>query len=161
MRRRQDGHVSSKPYKFQGYVRVKDGTNYFLTATSSEVYNAENAIELYKAGENSTLAGILLKDAKVEVTMVLKNYKGTVENNGTLAASDIIVVEAGTAWPTVVHQVSVSEALTVISGLSNNETTADLYEVQGFITEVTTAWSDQHSNISYNLGANRSSSSRR
>ncbi len=148
-----DGNVSTDYYKFQGYVRIKDGVNYYLTATSNEAYSADNAIELYKAGENSTLAGILLKDAKVEVTMILKNYRGTVENKDTLTASDITVIEAGTAWPTVVHQVSVSEALTVISGLSNNETTADLYEVQGFITEVTTAWSDQHSNISYNLGA--------
>ena len=143
---------SSKPYKFQGFVRAKDGNNYFLTATSDEVYNSENAIELYKAGENSALADMLLKDAKVEVTMILKNYKGTVENSVTLTPSDITVIVAGTAWPIVTHKVTVAEALAAADALQNNETTLDLYDVDGFIIQITYNWDSGNKNLSNTIG---------
>ena len=117
----KDGDVTYNYYKFQGYVSFKEGNNYFLTATkgegiiqgiSDEAHGSKtipgtNAIELYRAGLVAELANKLLKDAKVEVTMLIKNYHGTVENGKDLVDADVTVIEAGSAWdvpePTVAY----------------------------------------------------------
>ena len=106
-----DGADTYDYYKFQGYVTKKSGNNYFLTATkgealveatSDEAHGSKkyytNAIELYNAGTVAELVAKLLENAKVEVTMVVKNYHGTVENGLNLADADVTVLEAGTAW---------------------------------------------------------------
>ena len=141
---------STDYYKFQGYVREKSGTNYFLTATADETYNSENAIELYKAGQVSELADILLQGAKVEVTMLLKNYNGTVENSNTLTASDVTLISQGTAWPVTITDVTVPEAIQAANALSNNQTSSNFYRVRGFIVAITYAWSSN--NFSFTLG---------
>ena len=91
-----DGADSYDYIKFQGYVTKKSGNNYFLTATkgeeivsgkSDEAHGSRdiytNAIELYNAGTVNDLVAILLEGAKVEVTMIVKNYHGTVEMAST------------------------------------------------------------------------------
>ncbi len=107
-----DGADSYDSYKFQGYVTAKDGNNYFLTATKGEAlvsakyttsagkeYNYySNAIELYNAGKVTELVAKLKEGAKVEVTLLIKNYHGTVENGKDLTDADVTVVEAGTDW---------------------------------------------------------------
>ena len=106
-----DGDSSWDYYKFQGYVTVKSGNNYYLTATKGEALVSaksdadhgnrdmySNAIELYNAGKVAELAAKLLEGAKVEVTMIVKNYHGTIENGKDLVDADVTVVEAGTQW---------------------------------------------------------------
>lgn len=99
-------------YKFQGFVTVKSGNDYFLTASKGEALTpgksdeahgsrdikGTNAIELYGAGKVAELAAKLLEGAKVEVTMLVKNYHGTIENGADLKDADVVVKEAGTAW---------------------------------------------------------------
>lgn len=106
-----DGDSAWDYYKFQGYVTVKSGNNYYLTATKGEALVSaksdadhgnrdmySNAIELYNAGKVAELAAKLLEGAKVEVTMIVKNYHGTVENGKDLVDADVTVLEAGTNW---------------------------------------------------------------
>ena len=116
-----DGANTWDSYKFQGYVTLKSGTDYYLTATKGETLTKSKsdaahgerdvyatAIELYGAGKVEALAAKLLEGAKVEVTMKLKNYHGQVENLASLVDADVEVKEAGTAWavpePTVANR---------------------------------------------------------
>lgn len=160
-----DGADSYDYIKFQGYVTKVSGNNYFLTATkgeaivsgkSDEAHGSRdiytNAIELYNAGTVSELAAILLDGAKVEVTMVVKNYHGTVENGLNLTKDDVTLIEAGQPWAVPTIKKTVAEAITVINALEDGKTTEDVYEIEGYITAVTTAWSTQYKNISYTIG---------
>ena len=161
-----DGADSYDYVKFQGYVTKKSGNNYFLTATKGEALVpgksdaahgekdivGTNSIELYGAGSVAELAAKLLDGAKVEVKMVVKNYHGTVENGLTLTDEDVTVIEAGKAWDIPTTKATVAEALAVINALADGKTTDALYEVTGYITAVTTAWSTQYKNISYTIG---------
>ena len=106
-----DGATTWDSYKFQGYVSAKSGNHFFLTATKGEALVEatsdaahgsasyySNAIELYNAGKVAELVAKLLEGAKVEVTMKIKNYHGTVENGYDLTDESVTVIEAGTAW---------------------------------------------------------------
>ena len=124
-------------YKFQGYVTVRSGNDYFLTATKGEALvpgksdaahgerdiKGVNAIELYGAGKVEALAAKLLEGAKVEVTMNVKNYHGTIENSGDLKDENVTVIEAGTPWavpePTVANK-----TVTEFIALENNKKNA-------------------------------------
>lgn len=48
-------------------------------------------------------------------------------------------------------EVSVTSALEIINGLANNASTAYKVRIVGYVTGIVTAWSDEYSNISYNL----------
>ena len=97
-------------YKFQAYVTWKNGSSYYLTANKAEeliagTSDAEhgersiylNAIQLYSV-RNEDVANLLLKNAKVEIKMIVKNYYGTVENARTLTLDDVNVIEEGGNW---------------------------------------------------------------
>lgn len=124
-------------YKFQGYVTVKSGNDYFLTATKGEALvpgksdkdhgerdiKGTNAIELYGAGKVEALAAKLLEGAKVEVTMNVKNYHGTIENSGDLKDENITVIEAGTPWAVPEPSVA-TKTVTEFVALENNKKNA-------------------------------------
>ena len=105
-----DGADTYDYYKFSGFVTAREGTNYWLTATkgealvagkSDEAHGAKdiytNGIELYNVSD-ADVAAKLLENAEVEVTMIVKNYHGTIENLLALKADDVNVLQAGTAW---------------------------------------------------------------
>ena len=106
-----DGGDTYDYIKFIGFVSAKEGNNFWLTATKGEalvkgksdeahgnrdIYT--NAIELYNAGTVSELVAKLLEGAEVEVTMLVKNYHGTVENGLNLADENVVVKTPGTQW---------------------------------------------------------------
>lgn len=144
-----DGDSTWDYYKFQGFVTKKDGNNYFLTATKGEqLVSAKyttsagkeydyysNAIELYSAGKVAELAAKLLEGAKVEVTMLLKNYHGTVENGKDLVDADVTVVEAGTQW--AVPEPSVATK-TLAEFIAAENTKAKAY----YVTATVKYWKD-------------------
>ncbi len=124
-------------YKFQGYVTVKSGTDFYLTATKGEALvpgksdaahgerdiKGTNAIELYGAGKVEALAAKLLEGAKVEVTMNVKNYHGTIENSGDLKDENVTVLEAGTPWA-VPEPAVANKTVTEFIALENNKKNA-------------------------------------
>ena len=160
-----DGADTYDYYKFQGYVTVKDGDNYFLTATKGEALVAgksdaqhgekdikgTNAIELYSI-KDAAVAAKVLKNAKIEVTMVIKNYHGTVENGLPIAEADITVLEAGEPWVINYQEKTVAEALTIINALENGKTAEGYYAVSGVVVEVTGAYNAQYGNMSFTMG---------
>ena len=161
-----DGADSYDYVKFEGYVTEKSGNDFFLTATkgealtpgkSDEAHGAKdikgtNAIELYGAGKVEALAAKLLKNAKVEVTMVVKNYHGTIENGLTLTDEDVTVKAAGEPWVINYQEKTVAEALTVINALQDGKTAEGYYAVTGVVAAVTSAYNDQYKNMSFTIG---------
>ncbi len=133
----QDSDSTWDYYKFQGYVTVKSGNDYFLTATKGEALvpgksdaahqerdiKGTNAIELYNAGKVEALAAKLLEGAKVEVTMIVKNYHGTIENGLDLKDEDVTVLEAGTQWA-VPEPAVANKTVTEFIALENNKKNA-------------------------------------
>ena len=148
---------SDETYKFLAYVTKKDGNDYWLTETKNETFNQENAIELYHAGLVTGLPEKLLEGAKVEVTMKVKNYNGVVENGNALTADDVVVLEQGTAWSISTIVKTVPQALAVIEGLSNNETTSDLYQIDGYIISVQYTWT-ANNGMTFRIGESAESS---
>ena len=161
-----DGADTYDYFKFQGYVSVMDGNNFFLTATKGEALTpgksdkdhgekdikGTNAIELYDAGKDNDLKGMLLKNAKVEVTMVIKNYHGTVENGLPLTKESVTVLEAGEPWVINYQEKTVAEALTVINALEDGKTAEGYYAVSGVVVAITSAYSTKYGNISFTMG---------
>lgn len=133
----QDSDSTWDYYKFQGYVTVKSGNDYFLTATKGEALvpgksdkdhgerdiKGTNAIELYGAGKVEALAAKLLEGAKVEVTMIVKNYHGTIENGLDLKDENVTVLEAGTQWA-VPEPAVANKTVTEFIALENNKKNA-------------------------------------
>ncbi len=133
----QDSDSTWDYYKFQGYVTVKEGNNFYLTATKGEALvpgksdaahqerdiKGTNAIELYNAGKVEALAAKLLEGAKVEVTMIVKNYHGTIENGLDLKDEDVTVLEAGTQWA-VPEPAVANKTVTEFIALENNKKNA-------------------------------------
>ena len=154
-------------YKFEGYVTVKSGNDYFLTATkgealvpgkSDEAHGARdikgtNAIELYGAGKVAELAAKLLEGAKVEVTMTVKNYHGTIENGADLKDADVVVKEAGTAW--AVPEPAVG-ARTLKEFIDGENTKAKAYNVTATVKSWKTAEAekDKYGNMILTDGEN-------
>jgi len=161
-----DGADTYDYFKFQGYVSVMDGNNFFLTATKGEALTpgksdkdhgekdikGTNAIELYDAGKDNDLKGMLLKNAKVEVTMVIKNYHGTVENGLPLTKESVTVLEAGEPWVINYQEKTTAQALEVINGLEDGKTADGYYAVSGVVVAITSAYSTKYGNISFTMG---------
>ena len=158
-----DGDQTWDYYKFQGYVTVKAGNDYYLTATkgealvagkSDEAHGAKdikgtNAIELYGAGKVAEVAAKLLEGAKVEVTMIVKNYHGTVENGLALADADVTVLEPGTAWA-VPEPAVANKTVTEFVALENNKKAA--YKVTATIKAWKGDAADQYGNMTITDG---------
>ena len=149
----EDGANTWDSYRFQGYVTLKSGTDYYLTATKGETLAKTKsdaahgerdvyatAIELYGAGKVAELSAKLLEGAKVEVTMKLKNYHGQVENLVALTDADVVVKEPGTAWsvpePTVANR-------TLKEFIDGENTKALAYNVKATIKSWKDATSDK------------------
>ena len=161
-----DGADSYDYYKFQGYVTKKSGNDFYLTATKGEALVSgksdanhgerdiyTNAIELYGAGSNADVAAKLLEGAKVEVTMIIKNYHGTVENLLTLTADDISVIEPGQNWAVPEPSVA-TKTIAEFKALEN--TKANAYYVEGAVKDWggATAEKGQYGNMTLTDGTN-------
>ena len=161
-----DGANTWDSYKFQGYVTLRSGTDYYLTATKGETLTKSKsdeahgsrdvyatAIELYGAGKVEALVAKLLEGAKVEVTMKLKNYHGQVENLANLADADVTVIEAGTAWSVPEPKV---EDKTLAEFIALPDSKAKAYNVKATIKSWKDATSakDQYGNMVLTDGTN-------
>ena len=158
-----DGADSYDYHQFDAYVTAKEGSNYFLTATqgeelvsatSDEAHGSRsyysNAIEIYQQTFPDALTAKLKKDAKITVTMILKNYHGQIENMLALSADDVVVVTEGGEWS--YEQLTVAQALAKIeaidiSGVTQDKTTlyaegGKNYQVTGIVVAKGNTWTD-------------------
>jgi len=156
-----DGADTYDYFKFEGFVSGKDGKNYFLTATkgeelvsatSDEAHGSKsyysNAFEIFNFGGTA-----LLKDAKVEVTSVVKNYHGQAENLYSLTDEEVVVLEEGVEWPAAeLEELTVAQALAKVEELEEGATSASAFKITGYIVAITSAFSSQYKNISFTIG---------
>lgn len=162
-----DGDQTWDYYKFQAYVTVMDGNNYYLTANKGEALipgksdtahqekdiKGTNAIELYNAGTDADLKTKLTKNAKIEVTMIVKNYHGTIENGGAALTKDnVTVLQEGEPWVINYQEKTTAEALAVINALEDGATAEGYYAVSGVVVAITTAYSTKYGNITFTMG---------
>ena len=159
----KDGESTWDYYKFQGYVTAKSGNDFFLTAAKGEALTpgksdaahgerdikGTNAIELYGAGKVEALVAKLLEGAKVEVTMIVKNYHGTVENGADLKDADVTVIEAGEAWA-VPEPAVANKTVTEFVALENNKKAA--YSVKATIKAWKNDAADKYGNMTITDG---------
>ena len=160
-----DGDAAWDYYKFQAYVTEMEGDNFFLTATKGEALipgksdaahqekdiKGTNAIELYNAGKNADVKAKLTKNAKIEVTMIVKNYHGTIENGLDIAAENVTVLEAGEPWVINYQEKTTAEALAIVNALEDGATAEGYYAVSGVVVAVTGAYNAQYGNMSFTI----------
>ena len=161
-----DGGSAWDYYKFQAYVTVMDGDNFFLTATKGEELipgksdadhqekdiKGTNAIELYNAGKNADLKAKLTKNAKIEVTMIVKNYHGTIENGGAALTKDnVTVLQEGEPWVINYQEKTTAEALAIVNALEDGATAEGYYAVSGVVVAVTGAYNAQYGNMNFTM----------
>ena len=161
-----DGGDTYDYIKFIGFVTAKEGNNYWLTATKGEalvkgksdeahgnrdIYT--NAIELYNAGTVSALVAKLLEGAEVEVTMLVKNYHGTVENGLNLADENVVVKTPGAQW--AVPEPAVGNR-TLAEFIAGDNTKAVAYNVKATVKswKNATADKDKYGNMVLTDGTN-------
>lgn len=158
-----DGDSEYDYRRFDAYVTKQDGSNYFLTATQGEELNQQtsdaahgakkyyaNAFEIY--GASDAVAAKLLKNAKVTVTVSVKNYHGQVETDLAVAEDQVVVVTPGSPWVIPEHNATVAQGLEVINGLADGATTEDLYIfTEVYVKAVTGAYNTQYGNMSFTI----------
>lgn len=103
----EDGASTWDYYKVTGYVAIAEGTNVWIADEKGSTAGKTDLLQLYlqyftgkvldPENNETTVANGLTKNAKVEVTMIIKNYHDQVEN--TIIEGDIKILEAGQEAP--------------------------------------------------------------
>ena len=147
-----DGGVSTEEYKIEGYVAYIDAffsedfkNETFYISDNKDGRGKENAFEVYR-GKPNTEAEIGL-GAKVSVKCKIKNYKGTIENDGTNIPFE--VTEASTFVP---QELTVEEAVEIALAVSgDNVPTPDYYVVKGFVNSVESVYNSKYNNATFTM----------
>ena len=133
-----DGGVSEKNYEITGYVShiytffsadFKNET--FFISDDPTSTSSENAFEVYRGKSNK--AAEVGWGAKVKLTCKIKNYKGTIENDGSNVAFEVL--EESTYEPELI---SSEKAAEIANALAEGAKTPKYYIVKGFIQEAGT-----------------------
>ena len=133
-----DGGVSEKNYEITGYVShiytffsadFKNET--FFISDDPTSTSSENAFEVYR-GKSSKAAEVGW-GAKVKLTCKIKNFKGTIENDGSNIAFEVL--EESTYEPELI---SSEKAAEIANELAEGAKTPKYYIVKGFIQEAGT-----------------------
>lgn len=130
--------VSEKTYVIKGYV--SDIQDYYTEQYGNETFwitdtkgdrtsDKTKAFEVYR-GKPNTQKEIGL-DALIQIKCKIKNYNGTIENDGLNIPFEVL--EQGK--PVVVDTVSVAEALEIGQALADNAYTDNPYVVIGYVTK--------------------------
>ena len=141
-------------YEITGYIVAVSGADFFLSDTKGATEkNSATQFQVYAYnGDNKDECTV---NAKVKVECTIKYYKSTSSDAyayETSTISKVTILEAGDAAPEIETK-TIAQAIELINGLQDNETTAGKYEIEGYIVAVTSAWNASYKNISYTLGA--------
>lgn len=132
------GSVSEKTYVIKGYVSdIQDyyseqygNETFWITDTKGDrTSDKTKAFEVYR-GKPNTQKEIGL-DALIQIKCKIKNYNGTIENDGLNLPFEVL--EQG--LPVEIDTVSVAEALAIGSALADNAYTDNPYVVIGYVTK--------------------------
>lgn len=133
-----DKAVSEKEYAIKGYVsgiqeyfseQNKNETFFITDEKGARTTDKSVAFEVYR-GKPNTGAEIGL-DAYILIVCKIKNYSGTIENDGQNLPFEVL--EQGK--PVVIDTVTVAEALEIGQALADNAYTDNPYVVIGYVTK--------------------------
>lgn len=132
------GGVSDKEYVVKGYVssiqdyfseQYKNETFFITDTKGARTSDKTQAFEVYR-GKPNTGKEIGL-DALIQIKCKIKNYNGTIENDGVNLSFEVL--EQG--GEVKVDTVTVSEALEIGNALADNAYTDNPYVVIGYVTK--------------------------
>lgn len=145
-----DQETSEKTYEITGYVanvynffNPDYGSETLYISDDPESTSSENAFQIYR-GKPSTKTATGLH-AKVKVVTKIKNFKGTVETDGSTVPFEVL--EASTFVP---DTVKVEDAANLAVTLEEGAKTPVYYVVKGFIQEPGT-FDSKNSNATFKL----------
>ena len=141
-------------YIITGYIVATSSEGFYIADAKGAITPTKDDFLVYGySGENKDQCTL---NAKVKVKCTLKYYVSTSEEGKyaveTGKVISVEILEAGDA-PVVVEEIDVAKALEIVNGLEEGKTTEKEYAITGYVTEVTSAWSDQYKNMSYKIGA--------
>ena len=148
------GNTTDDRYEITGYVSYIEeqyseqygNETFWITDTKGERTNdPTKAFEVYRGKPNTGVE--IGMDAKIKIVCKIKNFKGTIENDGTNIPFEVL--EQGTELK--YDTLTVKEALAIIDTLAEGATTLDKYIVKGYIAEVTTPYDAQYGNMTIGL----------
>ncbi len=147
-----DGGVSPEYYVIEGYVSYIDAffsedfkNETFFISDDKDHRGSANAFEVYR-GKPNTEAEVGL-GAKISVKAKIKNYKGTIENDGSNIAFEVL--EAGAFVPDTLNVEEAIEAALKVP--ADNAPTDVYYVVEGFVNEVTAAYTSKYNNATFTM----------
>ena len=146
-----DGDSAYDYYLITGYVVKNSGTNYFLADSKTAASDDKDMFEIYNASADG-LADKLLKNAKITIKAVIKNYHNQVETCLPVTNDSVTVHENGQPWVINYQEKTVTEALTIINGLQDGKTADGYYAVTGYVAAVTGAYNADYGNMSFTIG---------
>jgi hypothetical protein len=132
------GTVSAKEYVIKGYVssiqeyfseQYKNETFWITDTKGERTSDKTKAFEVYR-GKPNTGAEIGM-EAYIQIQCKIKNYNGTIENDGMNLTFEVL--EQG--LPVVVDTVTVAEAMEIGNALADNAYTDNPYVVIGYVTK--------------------------
>lgn len=145
-----DQAVSDKTYEITGYVshvynflNPDYGSETLYISDDPESTSTENAFQIYR-GKPSTKTATGLH-AKVKVITKIKNFKGTIETDGSTIPFEVL--EASTFVPDTVN---IDEVVNLTEPLAEGSKTPVYYVVKGFIQEPGT-FDTKNSNATFKL----------
>ena len=149
-----DNAISVDNYIITGYIVAISNEGFYIADTKGAITPTKDDFLVYGySGDNKDQCTL---NAKVKVKCTLKYYVSTSEEGKyaveTGKVISVEILEAGDA-PVVVEEIDVAKALEIVNGVEEGKTTEKEYAITGYVTEVTSAWSDQFKNMSYKIGA--------
>ena len=141
-------------YIITGYIVATSSEGFYIADTKGAITPTKDDFLVYGySGDNKDQCTL---NAKVKVKCTLKYYVSTSEEGKyaveTSKVISVDILEAGDA-PVAAEEIDVAKALEIVNGLEEGKTTEKEYAITGYVTEVTSAWSDQFKNMSYKIGA--------
>jgi hypothetical protein len=131
-----DKKVTEKRYAITGYV--SSIVEYFSEQYGNETFwitdslgsraksSADGAFEVYRGKPNT--GAEIGRDAKIVITCKIKNYGGTIENDGTNVVFEVLEPGREITFDTI----TVEQAMAIGNALEDNATTEEDYVVKGF-----------------------------
>ena len=145
--------TSTDKYVITGYIAAVTANGFYLKDAKGKITPTQDDFLVYGySGENKDRCTL---NAKVKVTCTIKYYVSTstegkyAVETGTIESVEIL--EAGDA-PVVVEKITTAKALEIIAALGDGATSEKEYVVTGYVSEVTSAYSDSYKNMSFTLG---------
>ena len=148
-----NGGVSDNRYEITGYVSAivdafseqYGNETFWITDEEGAMVtgSANGAFEVYR-GKPNTGAEIGW-NAQIKIVCKIKNYNGTIENDGTGVLFEVLKQ----GEEITVDTLTVAEAMEETAKLPAGSTSAKFYAVKGYIVSISAAYDEQYGNMSF------------